>query len=74
MYLNKKFAFPYEYVNSRGDYKQTIVSLRIEDFFSKLKNKRPEVQETERTKEINNLFNKNLRIFSIKIEKKHNYI
>ena len=58
-YLNKKLAYPYEYFNSIDDYKKPVVNLKKEDFFSKLKNKSPDDEEIERTKEI-------IKIFDIK--------
>ena len=56
-YLNKKLAFPYEYFNSIDDYQKPVDTLKKEDFFSKLKNKYPDDDEIERTKEIIKLFN-----------------
>ena len=55
-YLNKKIAQPYQYFNSKNDYKKPVNILKKEDFFSKLKNKRPEDDEIERTKEIMKVF------------------
>ena len=51
-YLNKKIAYPYQYFNSIDDYQKPVDNLKIEDFFSKLKNKCPDDDEIERTKEV----------------------
>ena len=56
-YLNKKLAYPYELFNSIDDYKKPVHNLKKEDFFSKLKNKCPDDEEIERTREIIKLFN-----------------
>ena len=56
-YLNKKLAYPYEYFNSIDDYKKPVHNLKKEDFFSKLKNKYPDDEEIQRTKEIIEIFN-----------------
>ena len=56
-YLNKKLAYPYEYFNSIEDYKKPVHNLKKEDFFSKLKNKCPDNEEIQRTKEITEIFN-----------------
>ena len=56
-YLNKKIAYPYQYFNSIEDYKKPVDDLKKEDFFSKLKNKCPDDDEIERTREIIKLFN-----------------
>ena len=56
-YLNKKLAYPYEYFNSIDDYKKSVHSLKKEDFFSKIKNKCPDNEEIQRTKEIIEIFN-----------------
>ena len=56
-YLNKKLAYPYEYFNSIDDYKKLVHNLKKEDFFSKLKNKCPDDEEIQRTKEIIEIFN-----------------
>ena len=58
-YLTEKLAYPYEYFNSIDDYKKPVDNLKKEDFFSKLKNKCPDDEEIERTKEI-------IKIFDIK--------
>ena len=55
--LNKKLAYPYEYFNSIEDYKKPVHNLKKEDFFSKLKNKCPDNEEIQRTKEIFEIFN-----------------
>ena len=41
-YLTKKLAYPYEYFNRIGDYQKPVDNLKKEDFFSKLKKKRPD--------------------------------
>ena len=51
-YLNKKLAYPYQFFNSINDYQKPVDNLKKEDFFSKLKNKYPDDDEIERTKEI----------------------
>ena len=56
-YLTKKLAYPYEYLNSIEDYQKPVNNLKKEDFFSKLKNKYPDDEEIERTKEIIKIFN-----------------
>ena len=56
-YLNKKLAYPFEYFNSIGDYKNPVDNLNRENFFSKLKNDYPDDSEIERTREIIKLFN-----------------
>ena len=48
-FLNKKLAYPYEYFNSIDDYKKPVNNLKTEDFFSKLKNGCPDIDEIERT-------------------------
>ena len=58
-YLTKKFAYAYEFFNSIDDYQKPVDNLKKEDFFSKLKNKCPDDEEIERTKEI-------IKIFDIK--------
>ena len=58
--LNKKLTYPYECFNNIDDYKKSVDNLKNEDLFSKLKNKCPDDEEVERTKEIVKLFdNKN---------------
>ena len=56
-YLTKKLAYPYEYFNSIEDYQKPVNNSKKEDFFSKLKNKYPDDEEIERTKEIIKVFN-----------------
>ena len=58
-YLTRKLAYPYEYFNSIDDYQNPVDILEKKDFFSKLKNKCPDDEEIERTKEI-------IKIFDIK--------
>ena len=49
----KKITCPYEYFNSVDDYKKPVDNFKKENFFSKLKkNKCPDDEEKERTKEI----------------------
>ena len=50
-FLTKKLAYPYEYFNSIDDYQKPVDNLEKKDFFSKLKNKCPDDEEIERTKE-----------------------
>ena len=50
--LTKKLAYPYEIFNCIEDYQKPVNNLKKEDFFSKLKNKCPDDEEIERTKEI----------------------
>ena len=56
-YLTKKLAYPYEYFNNIDDCQKPVDNLKKEDFFSKLKNKCPDGEEIERTKEIIKKFN-----------------
>ena len=56
-YLTKKLAYPYEYFNSIDDYQKPVDNLKKEHFFSKLKNKCPDDEEIERTREIIKKFN-----------------
>ena len=56
-YLTKKLAYPYEYFNSSKDYKKPVDNLENKDFFSKLKNKCPDENEIDRTREIIKKFN-----------------
>ena len=56
-YLTKKLAYPYEYFNSIDDYQKPVDNLKKEHFFSKLKNKCPDDEEIQRTKEIIQKFN-----------------
>ena len=50
-YLNKKIAYPYEYFKSNDGYKKPVGNREKEEFFSKLKNKCPNDDEIQRTKE-----------------------
>ena len=59
-YLTEKLAYPYEFFNCNEDYQKPVDNLKKEDFFSKIKNKSPDDEEIERTKE-------NIKIFDIKI-------
>ena len=54
--LNKKLAYPYRNFNSVDDNQKPVDKLKKEDFFSKLKSKCPDVSETERTKQIIEIF------------------
>ena len=56
--FQKKNAYPHEYFNNIDDYKKPVDNLKKENFFSKLKNKCPNDNEMERTKqkEINKYF------------------
>ena len=56
-YLTKKLAYPYEYFNSIDDYQKTVINLKKEHFFSKLKNKCPDDEEIKRTMDIIRRFN-----------------
>ena len=56
-YLTKKLAYPYEYFNSVDDYKKPVDNLEKKDFFSKLKNKCPDDDKIERTREVIKRFN-----------------
>ena len=51
-FLNKKFSYPNEFFNSIDDYHKSVDNFEKEDFFSKLKNKCPDDEEIQRTKEI----------------------
>ena len=62
-YLNKLLAYPYEYFNSNKDHQRPVNNLKIEDFFSKLKNKCPDDEEIQRTREF-------IKVFDIKIEER----
>ena len=55
-YLTKKLAYPYEYFISIDDYQKPVDNIKKEDFFSKLKNEKPDDKEIERKKEIIKLF------------------
>ena len=56
-FLTKTLAYPYEYFNSIDDYQKPVDNLKKEHLFSKLKNKCPDDEEIERTKEIIKKFN-----------------
>ena len=56
-YLTKKLAYPYEYFNSIEDYSKPVDNLQNKNFFSKLKNKYPDDNGIDRTREINKQFN-----------------
>ena len=58
-YLTKKLAYPYEYFNSIEDYKKPVDNLENKNFFSKLKDKCPDDNEIDRTRE-------NIKKFNIK--------
>ena len=51
-YLTKKLAYPYEYFNNIEDYNKPVDKLENKDFFSKLKNKCPDNEQIDRTREI----------------------
>ena len=55
--INKKLAYPYEYFNKIEDYNKPVDNLENKDFYSKLKNKRPDDIEIDRTREIIEKFN-----------------
>ena len=55
--LTKKLAYPYDFFNCIEDYQKPVNNLKKEHFFSKLKNKCPDDEEIERTKQIIKLFN-----------------
>ena len=55
--LTKTLAYPYEYFNSIEDYQKPVNNLKKEHFFSKLRNKCPDNEEIERTKDIIQKFN-----------------
>ena len=56
---NKKLAYPYEHFNNIDDYQKPVNNLTKENFFSKLKNKCPDDEEIQRTKD-------NIKRFNIK--------
>ena len=60
-YLTKGIAYLYEHFNSIGDYQKLVNNSKEEDFFSKLKNRYPSDNETERTMDIIKRFNFNKR-------------
>ena len=51
-FLTKKLAYSYEDFSSIDDYQKPVDNLKKKDFFSKVKNKCPDDEEIERTKEI----------------------
>ena len=55
-FFKRKIAYPYQYFNSIDDYQKRVDILNKEDFFSKLKNKCPNDEQTEQTKETINMF------------------
>ena len=55
--FNKKLAYPYEKFNSIDDYQKPVDNLKIEYFFSKLKNDYPDDEEIKRVKKIMKKFN-----------------
>ena len=57
--LNKKLAYLKEFVDTIDDYKKHVDKLKKEDFCFKLKNKCPDDEEIEGTKEIIELFDDN---------------
>ena len=56
--MSKQKGYPYEPLNSIDDYRKPLNNflLKKEDFFSKLKSKCLIDEETERTEELNKLF------------------
>ena len=56
-YLTKKLAYPYDFFNCNEEYQKSVDNLKKKDFFSKLKNKCPDDEVIERTKEIIKIFN-----------------
>ena len=48
-HLTKELAYPYDFFNNIDDYQKLVDNLKKEDFFSTLKNKRPDDEEIERT-------------------------
>ena len=56
-FSTKKLAYPYEYFNSIEDYQKPVNNLKKEHFFSKLKNKCPDDEEIQRTRDIIKRFN-----------------
>ena len=50
--LTKKLAYPYLFFNCIEDYQKPVDNLKKENFFSIIKNKCPDDEEIERTKEI----------------------
>ena len=56
-YLTEKLAYSYEYFNTINDFENPVVTLKKENFFSKLKIDYPDDEERERTKQIVIMFN-----------------
>ena len=54
---SKDLAYSYEFFNCCDDYRKYVDNIKKEDFFGNLKNKCPDDNETEQTKEIINIFN-----------------
>ena len=54
--LTIKLAYPYEFFNRIKDYQKSVDNLKKENFFSKLRNKCPDDEEIEGSKEINERF------------------
>ena len=54
--LNKKLAHPYEFFDEIEDYEKPVDNLKKQYFFSRLKNKCPDDNEIERTKQIVKIF------------------
>ena len=51
-FLTKKLAYLHEFFICIEDYQKPVVNLKKKDFFSKLKNKCPDDEEIEQTKDI----------------------
>ena len=56
-YITKKLAYSYEYFNSIEDYNKPVDNLENKHFFSKLKNKCADDNESDRTREVIKKFN-----------------
>ena len=56
-FLNKKLSYPFEYFDSIEDFQKPVDNLKKEDIFSNLKNKCPDDEEIERTKDNIKKFN-----------------
>ena len=56
-FLTKKLSYPYEIFNSFDDYQKLVDNLKIEDFFSNLKNDYPNDEEIQRTMDVIKKFN-----------------
>ena len=54
--FKQNLAYQYENFNSIEDYQKPVIDLKKKVFLSKLKNKCPDDEEMERTKEIFKLF------------------